>query len=1188
MPVSADLAAFFDKTNSNQRATLYRHFVAGTPPPTILYFLSFDLLAPPDLSFQQSWEKFLGVPNQQQNGGVYIFTRQVGDAGFVDRLVAYIQAFNNQYGLAYRYVCWIDDSNAPVLSGPAIPFVTSGQGGSVFGTVARAAEMPLRNLVLRVSADVSISPYVAMPNLEFKQGGAATIRLENRATLSIIGSIGQTANLLLTDSGAGRFEYGIAMTAASGAQPDDLKRLGAGLKYFYSRSGRIVSQLYPVFGGTKDGQPIPCTASFDPLHALDHQRTFFTFSAGQPSIMESWLRTEFMHPVALTPVKNQSHLVLQPDCGSLNAPPAPQAALYYVVPSGRFLLHSETAGSLPQLMCGLSGLETVRFRAATPYDVLTFHPDEPAYAPVFPIPAAAEDSTEGGPIDCVQPNQFLDARYVTSWMTISAGSSSPPVYQAQPDGAPLYALNNGAGKSNTDYLGHFDPITALLNSPERRDAFPLATYFNTKAGASGYDVFSAADIRQFEIDVIAPQRRAAIPRLSSSASGIPPAGAGAGRTRATTPQGFLAEVNDNGTWARLLLGRVEYRQSPTAPTELYQLQFFDLNPTLQSAFQSNQLFLVVTQPDPCWRLKSAPEGYSCTQPTTFDNFLKLEGWPFQINTGFGNTLGSYQNVLIFKFCDGSLAERIKNPRKWTNPCAFNSTEPGSLDAVSQWLQDYIAEAETRHSQEADREYFARFLEIVRSPSWQGVLALNVDMNLTEFPRELQGLLAGIDLSNFQAHHLGMELSFVRNAKDFGGAAELEADGGSSVFGLIYYVDPSYQAQIECEGSPDLPVTAPSGVDYSFKVLTLKVLFANSAIKAFSSKTQITLNQVFGDTTLQVTSGSAPAISNSIVLNGVYENHDGQGVYVFNTNASSKFWLDSNLWHYVEFSKAAFSTLNNQTTGTKQVQARFTFWGFLNFQEQVGLDAISFGSEEGRAEFDSRVGLSFSNLNLDLVFNVETPSQVTYYFVTDAMTFVPGGSVARRNSLYQHFPIAVTRMLRGALEKYPDQQGYLKASASQLRTEPLTASWYGLEFDLNMGTSGALAAAIGFTSQLLIAWSPGGRGPGYRMFIGLKLPGAGGGEAKLFTLQGVLKVTVQQLQLFRTMTVQGATAYLLRMTNILVSVLGVGFPPGTSTLFFLFGDPRPGAARESLGWYAAVNREPKSSAILLPAAGRPSE
>src|SRR5262249_10885529 len=159
--------------------------------------------------------------------------------------------------------------------------------------------------------------------------------------------------------------------------------------------------------------------------------------------------------------------------------------------------------------------------------------------------------------------------------------------------------------------------------------------------------------------VIAPQRRAAIPRLSSSASGIPTsggAGATAGRTRATTPQGFLAEGNDKGTWARPVLGGGEDRPSPTAPPEPYPLEFLDLNTTLQAAFQSNQLFLVVTQPDPCWRLKSAPEGYSCSQPTTFDNFLKLEGWPFQINTGFGNTLGSYQNVLIFKFCDGSLAE----------------------------------------------------------------------------------------------------------------------------------------------------------------------------------------------------------------------------------------------------------------------------------------------------------------------------------------------------------------------------------------------------------------------------------------------------------------------------------------------------------------------------------------------------
>jgi len=1186
MPAELDTKEFFVKTETSSAASLYAHQpAAGITPATYVYFIAFDPESPSPLSLQASWENYPGNPIAQQNGGTYVFLPEPPGPAFLQRLIDYIRAFNLQFNFAYRFFLWIPAPNAPALAGNWCAFATEGQPGSVTGKVIVEAALALRNLYLLMQAQVRIAADWDAARFTFTKNVLANIWLENREINPVtVGEFSTSAALQFDDAVAGSFTYELSMTATSGPNPDDFTRLIVGLKYFFIRLERVVSQLYPIFGGSLNNKPMPFQAGFDPLHPLNHDRTYFTFAGKSGTLLnplEVRYRTEFGHTLSLAPTAGVSKLVLQPDRVTVQDPNKPQTDAYYAAPAGPFLMNVIDPSPIesqngPQLICGLSGLETVSFPLPStgPGAVVTFHPDQPAEASEFPYTAVSEDSVSGDPIDCQSPRPALTGKYTTSWLTVTAAPQTPedPVYFAQPDGSSLYAIGKGAGKIDPAFLGYFQPITALLTSAQRKDSFPVAPYSATKIDPNGFDVFSAADLRDFEFQILAPQRRAVIQNLPLNAADIQSrttARGDAATTPGTTLQGLLVDVNSDGTWARLLLG------SLTQPQQ-YALQFRDLNPTLQAAFQTNQLFLVVTQPDPCWKLAVAPPGFQCDQKTTFDNFLKLESWPFQINTGFGNSLGDYNNVLICKFCDGSLIDRIKNPRKWTNPCAFNSREPGSLDAVSQWLQDYIAEAELNASQGSDAMYFQHFLDIAKSPAWQGILALRVTVNLEQFPQELQGLLAGIDLSKFFAHHLGMELAYIK-ASD----GVLKPEGNSSLFGLIYYVDPAFQSQIASEGSPDLPVPAPPNVDYNFKVLTLKVLFENSEIKNFASKAQITLNRLFDDETSRVTTSQGPAISNSIVLNGSYENHDGQGVYVFNTTAVNKFWLTSNVWNYVEFVKAQFSTLNNQTTAADDVQARFTFLGFLNFQEQQGFDAISFGSETGSAETDINVGLSFSNLYLEMGFNVETPSQVTFGLFTDQITFSPAQSTARRDSLYQHFPINITRLLRGTAEKLPTQQGYLKVTTSQLRMAPLKDVWYGFEFDLNMGTPGALAAAIGFTSQLFIGWGPGSTGDAYTFYIGIKLPGAGGGEAKTFSLQGVLRLTIQAIQFFKAVGEGGGPAYMLRLTNILLSILGISFPPGTSTLFFLFGDPRAGSARNSLGWYAAVNREPKTLERIEP-------
>jgi hypothetical protein len=521
--------------------------------------------------------------------------------------------------------------------------------------------------------------------------------------------------------------------------------------------------------------------------------------------------------------------------------------------------------------------------------------------------------------------------------------------------------------------------------------------------------------------------------------------------------------------------------------------------------------------------------------------------------------GDYRNVLIFKFSNGKLSDRISNPNLWTNPQAFNNSANAELIAVSQWLQDYIQSAR----QQAGSGLFDHFLNIVDDENWNGILALRVDVSPSDFPPELQGLLAGIDLKQFNAHHLGIEVSYVTSQ---GG---LSMTGNSSLFGLINYVDQRYAQYLAAGGTPGQPIGGAGTDPYNFTVLTLQVSFENSEIKNFSSITQVTANQLFGDAVTQVTNPGGVASSNSVVLNGSYENHDGQPVYVFNSTGDSKFWLNSNVVNYMEVIKAQFNTLTNQADqDSGQVNSRFLFWGYLNFASMQNFDAFSFGSKPGNEKTDSRTGLFFSNLALEMQFAVATSTLRTFTFDPSHLSFNLDQSTARPASLYSRFPLALAGLVSGTQDKMPSAQGYLPIRVQNATLGSLGATWYALGFNLSLGTPGALASATDFTATLLVAWSPGSTQPGsYNAFLGIKLPGAGGSDNSL-SLQGVLKLSIGTIQFLYIAATQ---AYMLKFNNIALKLFVFKLPPAGNTMFFLFGDPTPGAAQGSLGWYAAYSK-----------------
>jgi hypothetical protein len=133
----------------------------------------------------------------------------------------------------------------------------------------------------------------------------------------------------------------------------------------------------------------------------------------------------------------------------------------------------------------------------------------------------------------------------------------------------------------------------------------------------------------------------------------------------------------------------------------------------------------------------------------------------------------------------------------------------------------------------------------------------------------------------------------------------------------------------------------------------------------------------------------------------------------------------------------------------------------------------------------------------------------------------------------------------------------------LSQSALAYPWFSLDYNLNLGTPGSLAAAAGFVATLTVAWSPA-QGSNYRVFVGLKLPGSSGAKRSI-PIEGLFDITFKSLQIVSP----APDTFVLVLYGIGFSFLSFTFPPTGQVNFALFGDPSAqGKGDTSLGWYAA--------------------
>ncbi|MDY7815323.1 hypothetical protein U0F71_06255 [Burkholderia pseudomallei] len=951
------------------------------------------------------------------------------------------------------------------------------------------------------------------------------------------------------------------------------------------------------------GDMLGFDASYDPsdpwnAHAIAADRSVLVFTGqnqdGTATVLSSCYATTYGELLTLAPVAGP--LDMQPDAArflfNAGAPDDKGNHDFQIAPEGDFVIHAHgpSDGGTYDLICGLQGTEFVAFQpfvdGGYAGDRLRFTARSPAYAPRYPF---TEVSPVGAPVDVNAP--LLDATYTSSWGTVARAPGAPgaAAYVAQPKGAALYgrdALIHSLGEKTL-----FGPMTPSVTLPS--SAFPMVPYAGASAG-DGVTALTAERMADFERQVVSPTRRR---RIADGGAGVASSKAHALKLadmatatpyNTTTPSGLLVTVDAAGQWSKILLGQ---NLSPT----LRQMSFCNPGAELQQAFATSDLFLVTANAAHLGAFSADGSG-ACGPSATFANRINVGDWSFEAAVGQNNRYDDYADVMIVKGRRGPLwdpqnpaASLVASPDMWTQKDAFAAPSdlvpnpapppdetvaapnPDELIALSYWLQRYFQDA----LDQAEPEYFAKFNTIAKDPAWTGILFLR--MKISSIPDDLVGIVAGVQAPElFNAHHFGIEISQIANDP---AAPDIALTTSSSMFGLIYYVDPAYIAPPP--GIDPRPVPPTAGTDYQFRVLTLKALFENTAVQRFQSYAQLTLNSLFDMPVVSMGEGGNPYAT--LVLRGSYQDNGGRAVYSLGTTATSTFYFDNNLFTKIEVDSAQMSTRDSGANG--QIVSWFALSGFLDFavvqanDSSGAFDILSFGSHAGEDQL--RRGLAYSNLGVRMTFPVADPATIAFAFSASEIRFDMQTSTPRPDSLFVNFALGLQGLVQGSAQTSPEADGFLNVVTDATLTGVNGDRWYGLAYQLNMGTPGNLAGTIGLTSGLLTAWAPVSADAGrYRASLGIQLPGTGGG-ANLISLQNVLRLSIGQMWLTYD---RDKRSFLLMLTEIALKFMGLlKIPPSGSTLFYLFGNPQSEGKASGLGWYAMYNNTPASrskSARLL--------
>jgi hypothetical protein len=966
------------------------------------------------------------------------------------------------------------------------------------------------------------------------------------------------ANAFLPLSGADTGSWTMPLTLPQGA--DGLAQLDAGLRYTVPSSDpeEVLTIGMPVVR-QELSTPIALALAFDPLRVYMPDRSRLDFAAGSPPLRSTFITT-FGYRTTLTPLAAAPPL----RAGRLafcRTPLGrhPDAAFFdpYLAPDGAFAVTivppANGAGTaLPnRLVLGQSGVEYVDLRGEEGA-IAFFEAGRPAFAPnALPV-----SGTKTGPL--------LTPLATTSYVTFlpPSGETGGFTYYAQPPQAPFFEGSVDLGAGFLEYL-ELPSATLPPRSESVPPTLPVGVY-------RGIEPELAPAARLLESAGLAPARRAALelPDMSMLLEAM--------LRLAVTPQGLVATVAADGSRLDgIVLGNM------TNPPDVLRLT--RVEEPLQRAIQSTELFFVVSSADTFLRESSveyqiieanlalmpvaladslraivAPLGYPVYE--TEEAFVaaigatagaglplvlsltgrlkpNLSGWNFQLSPRSWRTAEDTPTFLIFKFCKRSLEEMIADTSTWGWQEAARDAE-GSVVPAQKKIQALFEAARNADPGTPYRDFYD---EIVANEAWNGMLFLNAPIAISELPPELQFLIAGINLDEFYAHHVGFSVTPFEGNEEGGITLKQTA-----VFGLIDYNDPE-----------DLRLE--TNVELAFKTLALRAVFKNAALRDFSAEVELMVNRLF----FAPVTKRASTRGNNLILLGSYQKQNGRPSYSFTLQGLNLYDVDGSALDEIEVLNVQLQTRTGSSTAG-EVAVDFILAGNLGFTELDDFDLFSYGTQRiTPVNLEPVEGyLRYGNLVVSMAFFLRSPGEQTFDAQEGSrMSFDLTASVPRPRSLAANFPVRVTSLLAVESGQRPEEMGYISIAAP-LEQTPLAPPWYGLVHTIDLGSLGALTGSTAVSIEILAAWAPGNEA----IYLGLRIPGTNPLTASL-PIQGVVRLGFRSFEFTASEADDPALTrtYMLRLRRYSLSILGWSFPPGNADVF-LFGDPDNGA--KSLGWYGS--------------------
>ncbi len=861
------------------------------------------------------------------------------------------------------------------------------------------------------------------------------------------------------------------------------------------------------------------------------------------------------------------------------------AQFYYLTPAGRFQLAMDQNGaqsvssSAPPswLMCGVTGTEFLNAKVsgevAIP-DALYFLPGQAAYR-VIPPP----DQPAGN------DPQLLDdvgGNVTTSWVQYLTSEGG---YISQPEGSPLYEQGtNGSGQLSEQSASSGLTVYVL-------DFLPLPSWSPTTTGVAAVQAQTAAPavpmtpyagipfttdltpFREMESRALNPTRKNAFTNAQPPAQPKTADAAAGNLTFAMTPQGLLAGLTS---------APAVWTTTQIALSKSGILQLTDMGNAVRQALQQNQIFIVI----------STTENGTLFSFNGSDQTLDIADWLFSLSPDGIKASDGTPPILILKFYPGqSISTLVKDMQLWSQPDTFN-VAPFDASKAQAYVQQQIQQAceavygagkctdgiPSGGTPDTNSLYY-NFYRVVTDPLFNGILALNCNMQLNALPAAIRAVLGGMtdasgasNLDAFRVHHVGVEIN------DTDPKVSTPTLAQSSLFGLVDYEKPTDG------GAPPLGLD----VKYNFEVEFLRALFTNSELREFSCKINLTINNLF-DTAVSLDAGSSSALvaeaesSNVVVITGSYQAHSttgddansGQGIYSFLAEGNFAFNFDeaNPYLKSITLTKLQFSFQEENPTGnpnTSTLKSRFSIWGNMVFKELNVLDIFSF---EKLVFADLGITVSFdltidppnqpSTANLKLGFS---PGDLRFDFAQTTDRQSP-------TSLLSLIPFKLKSFLysQNADQTLQSLQYYAVSEVPGLSSVKDTFN-YALIFDLDLGSVGSLVGSLAaFKFSILIGWLSGDEGG---IAFGVQLPEADG---KLeIKIEGVLTLSIEEFKLQYKPIEDGSgkTIFVLALHNSYLELFGTRLPPGNAFFDFALFAPSDDAAR--IGWIAAINNQSKES------------